>query len=222
VLFGVTVSRALNVNNLRAFSDRLSAAVQKAVQTRAHEVGDALLARAETFSVKGPRQTTAQAVSALLQAVDTRDPVAQVNALSGAQLLTSPAAVQKHIASADSVLHTLHDDMRFGAFEALLPRTDAAATTLLQQVREVLSRDEVAEPLSVRLNHLGLQAQRLITGAADKPPTSAKVIAHGDRRDISAAGATTALDAVRGDAIKALNDAAEGARLSIEWKVEKS
>jgi len=71
VLFGITMSRALNVNNLRGFSDKLTAKVQEAVCTRAHEVADTLLGRADGLGVKGPRQATAQAVRGLLYALCT-------------------------------------------------------------------------------------------------------------------------------------------------------
>lgn len=221
-LFGISVSRALNVNNLRAFSDKLSAKLQQALQTRAHEVADSLLARADRFDVQGPRQITALAVRELLHALGTRDPVEQVNALARMEPATSLAAMQKHLAAAQETWRVLQDDMRFGAFEALKARSDGPAQALLAQVREVLGRDEVVEALAPHLNDLGLQAQRLLTTPTNLAPAASHgVVAHGDHGNLTATTATAALEALRAEALQALHAAGPGARLHLHWKVDK-
>lgn len=222
-LFGVSVSRALNVNNLRLFSERLQTSVQRAVQGKAHEIADVLAARAGVFEAEGPRLHTARAVAELLAALGTRDPVAQVNALADCTPRSSLTAMQKHLASAPDTLRVLYDDMRFGAFEALRTREqDAAAKGVLDQVRAVLASDEVNEPLASKLNQLGLQAQRLITGVKpDAPKPARAVLAAGEKRNVRSAELGAAIEAVRADVERALENGGEDARVSLEWKVEK-
>jgi hypothetical protein len=219
-LFGVTVSRALNVNNLRTFSNKLTGKVQDALQSRAHEVSDQLFARADVLEFEGPRQITALAVGELLQALGTSDPVAQVNALASCEPRSSLTAMQKHLGAARDTLRMLQDDMRFGAFDALRSRTEPEANALLQRVREVLSRDEVTDPLVSRLNDLGLQAQRLLTGPIVSPPGGTHVFARGGTGQVSAQQLPGALESMRGALQDALAKAGPDARVLVEWKVE--
>jgi hypothetical protein len=220
-LFGIGLSHALNVKNLRLFFDQVQGKVGAATRARAPEVADVLVERCERFGVEGARLTTARAVRLLLEALGTRDPVAQVQALASFEPRTSLAAMRKHIESADATLRMLQDDMRFGAFEALLVSQDPKAAQILADVRQVLERDEVLDPLSSRLNELGLLAQRLLTAGQVKDTPKPGIVAHGDRRNITGDSLQSAFEAIEADAAKALARAGEGARLHVEWKVEK-
>ena len=225
-LFGIGISRALNVNNLRTFSEKLTQAVQKAVQAKPHELVELLSQRAHAFEAAGPRLETAKAVAELLVALQTNDPVAQVEALASATPRTSLTAMQKHLTRARETLSSLEDEMRFAAFEALQARPEAGAAALLLQVREALSSDELNQSLSTKLSELGLSAQRLLTGHREGPPKREQepmhaILAEARVEYIAARDAAASLEQMRTAAQKALEEAGPTARLSFEWRVTK-
>jgi hypothetical protein len=226
-LFGIAISKALNVNNLRAFSNSLGQAVKKALADNAHLVADTLrqrIAQVPGLPQGGARLQTAEAVGDLLTVVGTPDPVSQVRGLAMVQVRTSLAAMQRHIRTAATVLESLRNDLLFNTFLALPDIGGDAATTIISDVQRILSADELTQSFVAGLQECALKAQRLLHRRTDDgQPTGAKsekaVITQGRSSGVRRAQAADEVARVTKEAISALESSGDDAELVLSWQI---
>jgi hypothetical protein len=228
-LFGIAVSKALNVNNLRAFSDKLGQAYKRALADNAHTVADLLKARRAQGSGAmqgGARLATAEAVAGLLTLLSTPDPVSQVRGLAMADVQTSLPAMQKHIKASVGAVESLKSDLLFNTFQALGDVDSDAARTILADVQRVLANDEINQALVTGLQDCALRAQTLLhtktpAGPDRKAVAASAALVEGQSRAIKRSFAGDELARVGREAMAALESAGDDARLIVSWRIVK-
>lgn len=228
-LFGIAVSKALNVNNLRTLSDRLSQTVKRAQADSAHLIADLLRQRIVAVPGRPPgeaRLQTATSVAHLMTVISTPDPVSQVRGLALAEARTSLPAMQRHIRSAAGVLESLRNDLLFNTILALPGLGGEAADYLVTDVQKILAADELNQPLVAGLQDCALRAHRLLhpqSGAVAQGGAglaAGAVITQGHSRAVRAgAPADDELARVSREALAALATAGQDAELVLSWQV---
>ncbi len=231
-LFGISVAKTLNVNNLRELSDKLNQAIKKALDQKAEQIAGKLAARCLSLptlapAASGPRMKTAEDVARLISLVQVVDPVAQVQNLSNMQPASSFAAMQKHITTSASVLGALNDDVRFNTLANLDDAPGTEGANILKEVRDVLCADELNQPLDVGLRAAALRAQKLFQPSAPSRTAASadggvQVLAQGAPAPMSDSEAADGLALLQRQALEALEKAGPGARLVISWQVVKA
>lgn len=215
-LFGISVGgKALNARNLRTLFDRLHEEWKKARNSRASEVADVLLRRAEFFSGDPPRLATARKIAELLGHLAHSDPVDVVESLAGLQPATSADAMARQIRDAAETVRMLGDDLVFGTFTALRSNSDPEAARLLEDVRAVLEADQFAHDLAPRLRELALHAQAILRLATPPPPPPHQVVVDENRGE--------GFETLQGD-IPRIRTALtpDGTKLVFDWKVVRT
>ncbi len=228
-LFGIAVSKALNVNNLRMFSDRLSQVCKRAVADNAHLVAEQLRNRGADLpgiTQGGARLATAESVAGLLTLVDTTDPVSQVRGMALADLKTSLAAMARHIKTANGVMESLKSDLHFNTFRALGDIESDVAKGILDDIRRIVATDELNQPLVAGLQDCALRAQRVLHAKIDRHPDelvaqTAKPLVAGASKPVRRAQATEELERVTKQALSALETAGQDAELQITWAISR-
>ncbi len=224
-LFGIAVSKALNVNNLRTFSDKLAMAVKKALADNAHQIADLLrqrIAQIPGLPEGANRLQTAEAVSNLLGVVSTNDPVSQVQGLALVDIRTSLPAMQRHMRSASTVLDTLKSDLLFNNFLALPDLPGNAGASIAADVQRIVSADELTRPLVAGLQECALKAQRLLHPRPEAPthsPSAPRPVQQGHSTPIRRPQAAGEVARVTQEALAALEAAGDDAELVLSWQV---
>ncbi|MCG5052490.1 MAG: hypothetical protein KA712_05985 [Myxococcales bacterium] len=230
-LFGFSVGKALNVNNLRDLSERLNKAVRKALDDKAERIAGLLAARCQALpgadaAAQGPRLKTAEDVGRLLGALATQDPVAQAKVLASFQPQTSPKAMQRHLLAAAGTMRALQDDVAFNALGALDPLSAGEQGQILERIATVLASDELNESLEAGVREAALAAQRAARPVAPHvPPVTpgprgAQVVSKGSA-DFPAREAHDRLASLGREMAAALEEAGPGARVVLTWQVVK-
>ncbi|WP_437338429.1 hypothetical protein [Sorangium sp. So ce394] len=225
-LFGITVGKAHTAKNVRAFAEKLNAAVERAFQDRADTVAELLARRAEFFSAAPARLRTARRVAELLHQLKGRDAVAQVHALADIEPETSDSAMHRHLTSARANAEVLGNDVNFASFPALVGRTDGAAAEILAALRDVLDKDEIMATLAPKLGELSIRAQKLLQPPPPPPPppigpTTEPPIGATTEELRAVVSSPADLPAVVERLKEALAHAPRGARIELAWKVVK-
>lgn len=225
-LFGISLGgRALNGRNLRELGQKLTEALERAQRARADQIESLLTKRAAFYSDEPARVRTAQAVRAVLAALDGTDALAAIEALAGLEVMgTSLDAMAKHLVTAEPTAQCLQDDLVFETFGGLAGSADPAAQGLLTDVATALSADELERPLAPSLRQLALHAQRLRAVQKDppppRPPTSGPPTRLPIGEDVVVELSGTGRDAFGADEEKAkaaLKKAGAGARIELTY-----
>jgi hypothetical protein len=227
-LFGIAISKALNVNNLRLFSNRLTTAVQRAQADNAHLIAESLgrrVAQVPGLPQGNARLQTAEAVANLLAVVATPDPVSQVSGLAQVEVRTSLQAMQRHIKNAVAVLDFLKSDLLFNNFLALAEVEGDVAKDILKDVHRILTADELNQPLVAGLQECALRAQKLLhhrTPDGGQTPGVVPVgpiVKQGRSKAIRRGGAVEEVARVTKEAIAALETSGDDAELLLSWQI---
>jgi hypothetical protein len=226
-LFGIAISKALNVNNLRLFSNKLTQAVQRAQADNAHLIAENLgrrVAQVPGLPQGNARLQTAEAVANLLALVATPDPVSQVSGLAQVEVHTSLQAMQRHIKNAASVLEFLKSDLHFNNFLALAEVEGDVARGILTDVHRILTADELNQPLVAGLQECALRAQKLLHHRPDGGQTPGVVpvgpiVKQGRSKAVRRGGAVEEVARVTKEAISALETSGDDAELLLSWQI---
>lgn len=194
-LFGVSRDgmKTCTGRSLRRFADQCEAKRKEAAAEGADRVAAALaswepLGPGEPW----PRRETAESAATLLGLMETRDPVALVEALAAFVPHTSATALARHLKGARAMLTVLEKPYLRGIFESLPLRDDGA--DLLDRVRAALRQDEHITSLVAQFEELATEVQKRTAsvaraGAVAPPitpvaPRSGTTIGQGTARDL--------------------------------------
>jgi len=160
-LFGVSRDglKTCTGRSLRRFADQCESKRKEALAEGADRVGAVLagwghLAGAEPW----PRRETAESAATLLGLLETRDPVALVEALAAFTPRTSATALARHLKGARAMLAVLEKPYLMGIFESLASRPECA--DLFEKVQSALRQDEHIAGLVGQFEALATEAQR--------------------------------------------------------------
>lgn len=168
-LFGIALpGKARTARNLTALALKLEDALRQGA--RARELPAALRDRLGRWGTVVPvpaRLETASCGSELLDALDGRRPVEQVNALAALVPRTSPTALGRSFKTAEPVLRTLRQVGVWVAMESVSGLVGDAtrgvrAQQLLDDLRTALEDDQLNTPLEGKLDELARRAEELI------------------------------------------------------------
>lgn len=225
-LFGLAVSKALNVNNLRMFSDKLTQSVKRSQADGAHLIADLLRQRVAQVGLPrggGARLQTAEAVEHLLALVSTPDPVSQVRGLAALEVRSSLAAMQRHLRVAAVVLDSLKNDLLFNTLLTLPTIANEPALAISADVQRILTSDELNQPLVAGLQGCALGAQRLMHPRSDAPPPAVAIergiIKQGRSAPVRRNQAADEFARISAEALDALASSADDAELVVTWQI---
>jgi hypothetical protein len=205
-IFGVSIGgRALHARNLRALSDRLNEARDRALKDRAESIAMRLAARIADDAAH--RRITAGTAEELLAALQG-SPLVQVRALAELKPLTSESALQRHFISARANAECLADDL---VFQSIEKSTDA----IRAEARAALAKDELEIALAPALRELALRASKLADPGPPAPVPGEEIFAQGGSSSLKT------LDEERKRLEDALHRAGAGAKaiVSLTWSI---
>lgn len=173
-LFGLPNRKALTPDNLKAFEAALADKL-KPVTKAALELPDMLgewLAMLG-LPLDGARLTTAQSGRELVQTLQGKSIIRQVEALAEFTPQTSPQALGRSLASAPAAAQALRESLLRGAFEQLIIHQSslALAPALLTELGSLLT-DETRDALAEQVRQLAERATRLNLQAAENAQTA--------------------------------------------------
>lgn len=175
-LFGISVGgRALVARNLTALVEEVKKAVGR--QQHAAPLVAALEERVREWAevTDAPRLATARAAAELVRALSTQEGAALVRTLAGFALGTSLEAVERSLTTAEAARRLLVEDARWIVFRQVKALVGDAqrghrAGLLLEELKALLSADELNKMLSEGLTELTRRAGELLRTAPSPTP----------------------------------------------------
>jgi hypothetical protein len=175
-LFGVTLAgKSLGARNLAAFVDRV-----KAEATKASAVGSLATVLAERVGEwadpeDAPRLATARAAATLREQLVATQGAALVRAMATFPALTSITAMGRSFSTAETARRLLSEPATwvvFGQVKHLVGESERGhrATFLLEDLKELLSADEINKMLDEGLTDLTKRASALLQVRPPPPP----------------------------------------------------
>ncbi len=201
--------------NLAKLVEDVRAKQKKALADGADRIAAVLGRRSQWLAAGAPRLATAERAAELLGAVATGDRVELVEALANANLdRSSPSALGRHMGTAADTCRALEDDLTFNVFDQLATHGAPEAAAVLEEVRKAMQADALHVALPAKLRELGLRAQAILKPKPDGPK-QVEVVARGQCVKLEE------LDRHRVQMEAELRSAGPGARLVVDWRVER-